>query len=484
VFSLRFNAIMKIALSVLNIVIPIIVGPYIIRILNKESYDTFTKATVELQLFISLATLGVYTYGIRTISKIRREKDKIRTVYTELFLLGLIFNIFFLLLYLFYIRYINNHTGELIYLILMLQFIGSALNVEWLNEAMEDYRFIVIKSVIVKTLYVASIFNFVRSDNLIAYGLIVSVAYILENLLSFIYITKKNKITLRHLVLRKHLKPLLLIFLITNISLLYAQSDKMMLGLMISDHAVAVYTIPHYITTSVYNVVISIIVVSIARLCSLLNKDSDEEYLTLHNELVRSFYMVFIPILIFIFVGASDIIALYAAGKYNESIMPLKIFVWAVFFNSMVYIEREGVLYLFEKEKAIIICNLIGGLFNFGSNVVLYFLGLFNPTNAVISLGISFFMVAVIMRIYICKINKRIEIVTLRSAAYLLFSLPLFLLDYLIALFVSGPLLRLLLLGVLGVPLYILLLVVSKDKIFINNMKTSANKLKELKIKV
>ena len=78
--SLRFNAFLKILLSVVNIIIPIIVGPYIIRVLNKESYDTFTKATVELQLFISLATLGVYTYGIRPASKIRAEKSEIRKV--------------------------------------------------------------------------------------------------------------------------------------------------------------------------------------------------------------------------------------------------------------------------------------------------------------------------------------------------------------------------------------------------------------------
>src|SRR5690606_18299613 len=100
-----------------------------------------TKATVELQLFISLATLGVYTYGIRTASKIREEKNEIRKVYTELFLLGVIMNALFSLFYLVYIRYINNHSGEIIYLILMLQFVGSALNVEWMNEATENYRF-------------------------------------------------------------------------------------------------------------------------------------------------------------------------------------------------------------------------------------------------------------------------------------------------------------------------------------------------------
>ena len=481
--SLRFNAFLKILLSVVNIIIPIIVGPYIIRVLNKESYDTFTKATVELQLFISLATLGVYTYGIRTASKIREEKSEIRKVYTELFLLGVIMNALFSLFYLVYIRYINNHSGEIIYLILMLQFVGSALNVEWMNEATENYRFIMLKSVLVKAGYVAAVFIFVRGDNLIAYGLAVSAAYVLENILSFIYITRKNKITLRSLSLRRHLKPLLLVFLITNISLLYAQTDKLILGLLISDHAVSVYNIPHYIATSVYNVVISIIVVSVARLCSLLNNKDRRGYLLLHNELVRSFYMIFIPLMVFIFVGAGDIIALYAAGKYNESVVPLKIFTFAIFLNSVVYIERECALYLHEREKAIIACNLTGGLFNLTANVALYFTGYFRPAAAVATLAASFFIVAVMMRVFVRKVDRKIDAVTFKTATYFLFSLPLFLLDHVIALFVSHPLIRLLSLGLVGALAYLLLLLTSNDRIFINNLRVSLDKIAELKNK-
>jgi len=428
--------------------------------------------------------MGVYTYGIRSISKIRKEKDKVQSVYTELFLLGLIFNIFFLAFYYLYISFINKHTGEIIYFILMIQFAGSALNVEWMNEAREDYRFILVKSVLIKVLYVASIFTFVRRDNIVAYGMVVSWAYILENIFSFIYITKKTKISIKGLSLKKHLKPLLLIFMITNISLLYAQSDKIMLGLLVSDQAVAVYTIPHYIMTSVYNVVISIIVVSIARLCSLLNEKSKEEYNTLHNELVRSFYMIFIPIIFFIFVAAGDIITLYAAGKYDDSIVPLKIFAWAILFNSMVYIEREGVLYLYEKEKIIITCNLIGGLINFGFNTALYFMGYFNPINAVSTLAFSFLIVAVLMRIFIRRIDKNIELITIRTVLYFLFSLPLIFFDYMISKYAAGPVMRLLLLGGFGIVFYVLLLVISKDRVFINNVKASLKKLQGLKKRV
>ena len=50
-FSIRLNAVLKIFLSICNIVIPLLVGPYIIRMLSRTSYDIYTKASVELQLF-------------------------------------------------------------------------------------------------------------------------------------------------------------------------------------------------------------------------------------------------------------------------------------------------------------------------------------------------------------------------------------------------------------------------------------------------
>lgn len=481
--SLRVNAFLKILLSVINIIIPIIVGPYIIRVLNKESYDTFTKATVEAQLFIALATTGVYTYGIRTISKIRTDREAIQKAYTELFLLGFAMNVIFALLYLAYIRFINNHEGEVIYMILMLQFAGSAVGVEWMNEALEDYRFIMIKASVVKAAYVAAIFIFVRGDNLPAYGLILSAVYIVENVLSFIYVTKKFGVKIKGLRLGRHLRPLLLVFLITNISLLYAQADKLMLGLLISDHAVAVYNIPHYITTSVYNVVISIIVVSVARLCALLHSNNRREYLLLHNELVRSFYMIFIPLLVFIFVGAADIIAIYAAGKYDESVLPLRIFTVAVFLNAIVYIERECALYLHEREKAIIACNLAGGLFNLAANAVLYFTGLFRPDTAVATLAASFLIVTILLRLSVRRIDRRIDAIPRRALAYFLFSLPLFALKRAVTLFIARPFPRLITLAAVGGMVYLLLLLVSNDRIFINNLRVTLEKIGELKNK-
>ena len=480
--SIRLNAIFKILLTTFNIIIPIFVGPYVIRMLSRTSYDTFSKASVEIQLFLTLATLGFYTYGIRSISKIRQDKQACKRLFSELLLVEIIANVFFFLMYLLYIMFINNHQGEVIYFILMIQFLGSSVSVEWMHEALEDYRFITFKSIAVKVLYIVLILLFVKGDDITIYGMIISFTFVLDNVLSFVYILFKRGVTLRGLQFKKHFKPLLLIFLITNISLLYTHADKMMLGLLLSDSAVATYNIPSYIVTSIYNIIISIFIVAIPRLNEYLTNKQKDDYLTLYNELVQTFCLIFIPLLVFTFIFSDDIIILYAANKYNDSIIPLKAFTIVIFLNALVYLQREGVCYLHEKEKRIITYNLIGGLFNVSSNLLLYFLGLFNPLTAIITLGISFLIVNVLLRIYIYrKIDSKIILINKNIIFYFLSSLVIVGIDYLFSIAISNLIIRLMVTFGSAVIVYLLILVIIRDKIIFTNIKVYLGKLRRLK---
>jgi O-antigen/teichoic acid export membrane protein len=476
--SLRLNAIFKILLSILNILIPLLLGPYVIRVLSRSSYDAYTKASVEIQLFLTLATAAVHTYGIRKISRLRGQRDELCRHFSELFFLGLIFNLLFTGLYYIYITSIGNHRGEVIYFILMIQFLGSSLAVEWMNEALEDFRFITIKSLVVKVLYIAAIFILLRSDYLLLYGLIISLSFVLENLLSFLYITRRSSIKLRELKLWRHLKGVFLAFLIANISLLYVQADKIMLGLLLSDSAVAAYTIPNYIVTSIYSVVISLFMVAIPRMNALFGK-SKGDYEALFNELSSAFLMIFIPLLIFVFISAEDLIIVYAAGKYNDCILPLKLFTIAIFFNALVFIQREGILYIFEKEKIIILFNLLGGVLNLLANFVFYYLGMFNPATAIITLSGSFLLVCLLMQYYIkSRIREKVRLFSRSILSYFLFSLPAIGINYLLQMTGLSRLLRLFLSLGLFVIVYLSCLLLVKDRVLLTNLRISYQKIR------
>ncbi len=477
--SLRLNIVFKILLSICNIFIPLLVGPYIIRALSRTSYDLYTKASVEIQLFLTLATSAIYTYGIRSLSKLRDQKDKMKKQFFEIFFWELIFNAFFFFLYFLYTTFFNSHQNKAIYYVLMIQFVGSSLAVEWMNEALEDYRFITIKSLLVKGIYIAMIFIFVRGDNLISYGIVVSLAFVLENLFSFLYLIYKQGIKRKKLQLLNHIKGIFLAFLIVNISLLYVQTDKIMLASLISDSAVTTYTIPNYIVTSIYNVIISLFIVAIPRLNKLFTTKSYQEYHQLYNELSRAFLIIFIPILFYVFINSEAIIILYAAGKYNDCINPLKLYTIAIFFNALVFIQREGVLYILEKEKIIITYNLIGGLINLCSNFLLFALGLFNPTNAIITLIISYIIVAFLMKYQIKKnLSQDLHLISKPLFSYILFSLPIFLINYFLKKLSLSIINHLIFSLLIFIIIYLGFLFIFKDQVFLNNLKTSLTKIK------
>ena len=162
-------------LSLVNIVVPIIIGPYIMRLLDVELYGTYNRVYAEFQMFLAFASFGVYTFGVREISKIRNDKEKISKLFSNLFLISLISNILIILMYIAYSIFTSSGIATTIYLIMSIQIVANIFYVEFVNEALENYKFITTKSIIVKIIYFASIILFIRNkDDVILYAIIVS----------------------------------------------------------------------------------------------------------------------------------------------------------------------------------------------------------------------------------------------------------------------------------------------------------------------
>ena len=93
------NTIYKSILSLVNIVIPIIIGPYIVRLLDVNLYGTYNRVLSEFQIFLAFASFGVYNYGVREISRIRNDKKATSKLFSNLFLISLFSNILVLIIY-------------------------------------------------------------------------------------------------------------------------------------------------------------------------------------------------------------------------------------------------------------------------------------------------------------------------------------------------------------------------------------------------
>ena len=92
------NTIYKSILSMVNIFVPIIIGPYIMRLLDVDLYGMYNRVFADFQMFLAFAGFGVYTLGVREISKIRDDKEKVSKLFTNLFMISMLSNLLVLIM--------------------------------------------------------------------------------------------------------------------------------------------------------------------------------------------------------------------------------------------------------------------------------------------------------------------------------------------------------------------------------------------------
>ena len=164
--SISKNIIFKFLLNIFNVVVPIIIGPYVLRVLGPDLMGTINFSQTIYGYFFIFAGFGVYQYGLREISRVRDDKKKLSQVYTSLFTLTFITNILTTIGYVLFVQF--NYSGTEIYvacMILTFNLLANIFYTEWVNEGLENYDFITIKTIIIRIVYVVFLFILVRSAN-------------------------------------------------------------------------------------------------------------------------------------------------------------------------------------------------------------------------------------------------------------------------------------------------------------------------------
>ncbi len=423
--SIATNSIYNFVLKVFRLIVPVLVGPYIQRLFDKQLYGAFNDASTWLDFALIFGVFGIYTYGIRELAGVRDDKEKTRKLYSSLFSIGICTNVIVLIAYTGVVWFSVESMTRMIYLVLGLKVFANIFMVEWLNEAVENYRFITIKTVIVRLIYVVGIFAFIhKPDDVVKYSVIIVLTDILNNLISFVYVSKRIPISFKDLEIKKHIVPLISILIISNVNLLYTQFDKMMLGQVVDKVSVTVYKTPQDITYMISNLLASIVMVAVPRLAYYNSNNKQAEYMELLNKSYKSFMLVVFPACVGIACLAPEIMWIYGGGKYDASIPVLIIFAIRTMESSVYTICANQVLYVKNQEKFLVRILLVGGVLNVVLNGLLIWMGLYTPVTAVSTTLIA---EIVVMGIMFWFIRNRLEIdfhfFTRTNIKYILLSL-------------------------------------------------------------
>lgn len=370
--SIKVNYMLNAFRVISGAFISIITMPYINRTLGAKNIGSVEYVNTIINYLILFSSLGIPMYGIREIGKIR--DDVIATTKTVVELLIILFiasSISYLLLFgvLYQLNFLVNYKDLL--LIMSSMIFLSNMGAEWYFQGMEDQVYITIRYIIVRIIALVLLFYIVEdTTDSLNYAIIVILTVCGSNFFNFFYIFKTINISgirLEDLNFKRHIKPVLTIF-IASISInIYLLLDNFLIGSIAGDSYVGYYSVSNKLIRVVISFIVIIGSVLLPRLSNLYltNRLQYYQYLRITFTIIL---VISIPFSVVFIAFAKNIIMIIGGTNFIPSILTMQILSPLCIVVGIAYFIGYLVLYPQNKEKiytkAVLISAVISLLLN------------------------------------------------------------------------------------------------------------------------
>lgn len=229
--SVKKNIIYNVSYRVFQILIPLIVTPYLSRVLHADGVGLFSYYNAAASYFVLFIMLGISSHGVRTIAAVRVDGPcEISISFWSLYAGQLIAACLVVPAYLLYsISIAPNIQAALIWLPFVL---SAAFDCSWFIFGCGEYRIPVIRNYFIQITSTVCTFVFVRqSCDVFIYMLITSLASLLSVVCLLPYVVKRvTRCKPSWNMVKNELKSSLLLFAPVVAISIYTSIDKLMLG--------------------------------------------------------------------------------------------------------------------------------------------------------------------------------------------------------------------------------------------------------------
>ena len=407
--NIKKNSIFNIIKTCSSILFPLITFPYVSRILGPDSIGKISFAQSFVSYFALIASLGIGTYAIRACSVAKKDKNELNRVSSEIFTINLLTTLVAYVAMFLTIAF-SSRIDAYRYLIIVecSTILFTSLGADWLNSAMEDFKYIAIRTVAFQLLSLVCMFIFVRSsDDYLTYAIICVVSSSGANVMNMIYRRKYCKTVVTfNINWKTHLPPIFFLFVMSLSQTIMQNADVTMLGLMKSDYDVGLYTTANKMVRLAAQLVQSLAFVIIPRL-SIYFLEQDYDSINAFLRKVLNFNITLgLPITIGIEMMASDIVYILGGAEYIEAVPVIRVLILSFTFSLVGgSFLGSAVMIPSGKEKYyMVVCLITAGL-----NVLINFLLIpsLGAIGASIATASNGFLIFILL---LFKVDKRIRV--------------------------------------------------------------------------
>ena len=478
--SIKKNFIYNFAYQVLVIILPLITTPYISRVIGPEGIGIQSYTYSIANYFVLFAILGISNHGNRSIAMVRDNDEKLNRTFSSIYLVQFIMSIIMIILYLLYSIFVVN-DNRIIFIIQSIYIVSSLLDINWFFFGMEEFKLTVVRNIIIKIASALSIFIFVKKSNdLYLYSLILALGNLISQIVLWVYLkryVKFVKVTKEEILTQ--IEPILILFIpVISISI-YKIMDKIMLGSMSNMIEVGYFENSEKIMNIPLGFITALGTVMLPKMSNLYangNESEGKKYIGLSLDFIMfiSFGSMFgligvSPVLVPIFLGDKFINCINIVSMISVTIIFLA---WANVIRTQFLIPRK-------KDKIYIVSTGIGAVVNLLINFLL--IKKYGAIGATIGTIFAEATVCVYQSIMVRK-ELNIKVYIKRSIFYIIpgsiMCIVIRLLEKLLGQSIITGIIQIIVGGSLYIILCVIYMIVLKNEIVINNIKSLLKSLR------
>mgnify|MGYP002706369169 FL=1 len=352
--SVKVNYILNLINTGTQMLFPLITFPYVCRVIEADGIGqiNFFQSIIS---YISLFTcLGIPMYAIREIARDRSDVVQMNRTAMEILLLhSMLTLVGYAIVAILCLTVPQIQVNIPLFLILSLTIFFTAIGCEWFYQGIEDFKYITIRGLIIKTVSVVLLFIFVKSKtDLLYYGCYTVFGVLGGNIFNFFRLRKyihRENIIFSELHIKRHIKPVLKVFSFSVVTSIYLQLNTVLLGFLKNALAVGYFTAATKVMQMLLTMSVCLGSVMMPRASHLIAENKEDEF----NRLIQKSYdftlAIALPITIGLIFCAPSLITALCGVKFEHSILPSQIIAPIIL---MVAISNVfGIQVLFPKGK-------------------------------------------------------------------------------------------------------------------------------------
>jgi len=476
--SLKQNIALNLFRTLLSLLFPVITFPYASRVLLPEGIGRVAFARSFVDYFIIIATLGISTYGIRETAKVRDNREQLSKISREIITINMVSTVVsYLLLFtaMFCIPKLANY--RLLLIVISAKILFTALGLDWLYGGMEDYKYITTRAVVFQIISVILLFVFVhKPEDYLKYASIAVLSNVGSHVCNWIHSKKYIDLFIKtKLELKKHLKPIFILFAMAAVTKIYVVLDVNMLGFICDDWQVGIYTAAVKVNKIILSLVVAACTVLLPRLSYYTTKNETEKFNELAYKGIDVLLLVSIPSAIGLSLLSYHVIMLISGQNYISAIPVMRIMNPIIVVIGISNFVGMQLFMPLRKEKYTLYSVLCGAAVNFSMNFIL--IPRYQAFGAAIS-TLCAELVVTAVQLYLARNIINLKDIFKRFIVYLFDAAVMGLVVFVISSYFTDIFLSFIFGVVSGAVVYAILLLIQKNEIIYAGIKTIRGKLK------